>query len=189
MTQAAYNELLAYQARQRAEWEAKRAAPQDLLESFFGAFRILLENGAIKIGPEFSRWLLILSGNLREAYMRERPAGSTDDSVWMEAALKAEGENMSGGSYDYAYQRVNYFIDELEKNQGSDPLRIAFCEHLKKVSKAMHDIEWVDSGDYRDKGDHEAIKACLAPSGIDEIVKQHLRKYAESLLSLLDDQQ
>jgi hypothetical protein len=28
----------------------------------------------------------------------------------------------------------------------------------------MHDIEWVDSGDYSDGDEHEAIKACLAPT-------------------------
>jgi len=92
---------------------------------------------------------------------------------------------MSGGSYDYACFKLSLFIDEFERNLHNDPLRIAFLEHLKKVQKAMHDIEWVDSGDYSDGGEHDSIKACLAPGGIDEAVKQHLRKYAESLLNIV----
>jgi hypothetical protein len=82
---------------------------------------------------------------------------------------------MSGGSYEYAcFSLNNNFIEEFERNLKGDPLRIAFLDHIRKVEKAMHDIEWVDSGDYSDGDEHEAIKACLAPTGLDETVRTTL---------------
>ena len=79
---------------------------------------------------------------------------------------------MSGGSYEYAcFSLENNFIEEFEKHTNNDPLRVAFLEHIRKVAKAMHDIEWVDSGDYGKSDEHEAIKACLAPTGLDESVR------------------
>ena len=53
---------------------------------------------------------------------------------------------MSGGSYDYLYHKVEEVADQLDGDRS--PLRRAFAEHLHKVAKALHDIEWVDSGDY-----------------------------------------
>lgn len=41
------------------------------------------------------------------------------------------------------------------------PLRRAFRSHLRLVAKAMHDIEWVDSGDSGAGSDDDAIRACL----------------------------
>lgn len=65
---------------------------------------------------------------------------------------------MSGGSMDYLHQRVGEASFNL-----STPLRRAFRAHLSLVAKALHDIEWVDSGDYG-KGDEEAaIRAVLTP--------------------------
>ena len=67
---------------------------------------------------------------------------------------------MSGGSYDYAYIKVSDLADQIFK-YSKDPLRIAFAKHLLKVAEAMHDIEWVDSGDYGEGRDVDAIKAAL----------------------------
>ncbi|HYF55874.1 MAG TPA: hypothetical protein VEA41_16590 [Salinarimonas sp.] len=85
---------------------------------------------------------------------------------------------MSGGSYDYLYHRIDDAADEIEKNtrpHQPDPAarvydrparrylsaeesaeilaslegeRLWFAELLRLVGRAMHDIEWVDSGDY-----------------------------------------
>ena len=52
---------------------------------------------------------------------------------------------MSGGSYEYVYHKIEDI--EIWKQQ-SNPRRAAFAQLLKLVAKAMHDIEWVDSGDY-----------------------------------------
>lgn len=93
---------------------------------------------------------------------------------------------MSGGSYDYACHRVDDFIEEFEKNTRDDPLRIAFLAHLRKVGKAMHDIEWVDSGDYGDGDEHEAIKACLDLTSLSETLKETLRERLTSLAAMLE---
>lgn len=52
---------------------------------------------------------------------------------------------MSGGCYDYTYIRVETMSRDLIKSR--DPLRKAFGRHLKLIAVAMHDVEWVDSGD------------------------------------------
>lgn len=74
---------------------------------------------------------------------------------------------MSGGHYDYAYNRVydaaDAFECELPRIQGTVlNERRWFVEHLRLVAKAMHDIEWVDSGDYSLGGELEAIAAVRA---------------------------
>ena len=68
---------------------------------------------------------------------------------------------MGGGSYDYAYRYADDMACQLQV-QG-DPLRRAFGKHLALVAKAMHDIEWVDSGDFGTGDEREAIEAVLAP--------------------------
>ena len=69
---------------------------------------------------------------------------------------------MSGGSLDYAYQKVNE-LAVLLKQKHFTPLQRAFGEHLTKVSQALHDIEFVLSGDYKDGADEKAIKEVLGP--------------------------
>lgn len=65
---------------------------------------------------------------------------------------------MSGGSMNYLYSRLEY-----EASFRMDtPERRAFSKHLKLVAKALHDIEWVDSGDYGPGDENEAIRACLS---------------------------
>jgi hypothetical protein len=65
---------------------------------------------------------------------------------------------MSGGSYNYAYSKIEDLADEIIP---TTQLRKAFKTHLKKVAKACHDIEWVDSCDYGTGDENEAILACL----------------------------
>lgn len=67
---------------------------------------------------------------------------------------------MSGGSYDYAYSRVEELACAIRCDS---PLRRAFCDHLRLVAKALHDIEWVDSYDTAPGSEDAAIRACLAP--------------------------
>ena len=81
---------------------------------------------------------------------------------------------MSGGTYDYACYRLYQLADDIEartkepRTEGFDPippdvvaLRLRFVEHLRKVAEAAHHIEWVDSGDYGDGAEVEAIEAVL----------------------------
>lgn len=69
---------------------------------------------------------------------------------------------MSGGSYDYIYFKIEELAQQFLEQD--DPLRKQLGEHLKLVAKALHDIEWVDSGDYGIGDDVAAIKAVLSPS-------------------------
>jgi hypothetical protein len=66
---------------------------------------------------------------------------------------------MSGGSMNYFYQKM----EEDAAFREHTPQRRAFAAHLKKVAKALHDIEWVDSSDYGQGDENAAIEACLAP--------------------------
>jgi hypothetical protein len=74
---------------------------------------------------------------------------------------------VSGGSYDYVYIRLQDLAADIQAND--DPLRIAFKAHLEKVANAMHDIEWVDSGDRCPGAEHDAIRAVLADDGRDSV--------------------
>lgn len=67
---------------------------------------------------------------------------------------------MSGGSMNYLYSKVQY---EANFELGT-PERRAFKAHLDKVIRALHDIEWVDSGDYGAGDENASIRACL-PKG------------------------
>jgi hypothetical protein len=66
---------------------------------------------------------------------------------------------MSGGSMDYLYQRVEDVADELQRSP--NPRRAIFGHHLALVAKALHDIEWVDSGDSSPGYEHDAIELCV----------------------------
>lgn len=80
---------------------------------------------------------------------------------------------MSGGSMDYAYRRVERACEDLaEVNEDSGrmayvdpaamPLRAWLVAHLEVVAKALHDIEWADSGDYSPGDEIPALRAVVA---------------------------
>ena len=64
---------------------------------------------------------------------------------------------MSGGSLDYVFYKLDDAVDSIEK-RATTPLHKAFAVHLKDVSKALHDLEWVFSCDYSDGDEVEAIR-------------------------------
>jgi len=66
---------------------------------------------------------------------------------------------MSGGSWDYLYYDINDVADTLIKDK--DPLRKAFGKKMKLIAEAIHDIEWVNSGDYENGEEVEAIKKAM----------------------------
>jgi hypothetical protein len=68
---------------------------------------------------------------------------------------------MSGGSMNYLYSKLLHCADFLVNT----PEREAFANHLKLVAQALHDIEWVDSGDYGPGDENAAIRACLKADG------------------------
>lgn len=67
---------------------------------------------------------------------------------------------MSGGSLQYACYKVAQIADDIDSRAEND-LHRAFAEHLRKVSKALHDLEWVWSCDYGEGDEVEAIRAVL----------------------------
>ena len=69
---------------------------------------------------------------------------------------------MSGGSMNYLYSKLEYDANF----QCDTPERRAFKAHLALVAKALHDIEWVDSGDYGPGDENKAIRACIARDGV-----------------------
>jgi len=87
---------------------------------------------------------------------------------------------MSGGSMNYLYSKLQCGAT-FETNT---PERRAFMTLLDKVAKALHDIEWVDSGDYGPGDENEAIRACLS-SG--QMLESVIEQAKESLKNLQDE--
>ena len=85
---------------------------------------------------------------------------------------------MSGGSYDYFYSKLDDMVDTI---QLKNPERKAFVKHLKKVVKALHDIEWVDSCDYGTDGEIEAIMKCISHKDVLRIAIDEAKQAQENL--------
>ena len=85
---------------------------------------------------------------------------------------------MSGGSYDYAFAKVDEMAERLTNDR--DPARVAFGVFLRKVAKAMHDIEWVDSCDYSPGDELAAIKECY-DFNINDGAKEFLNRIQDSV--------
>lgn len=66
---------------------------------------------------------------------------------------------MGGGSWDYAYMKIEEVGKKL--TQCACPYRRALGGELIRAALAVHDIEWVDSGDYADGEEMETIKKAL----------------------------
>lgn len=66
---------------------------------------------------------------------------------------------MSGGSWDYFYQKLEEVAEKLSTDE--EPIRRAFGNHLKMCAMAMYNIEWVDSGDMSDGADRKYIEMAL----------------------------
>jgi hypothetical protein len=66
---------------------------------------------------------------------------------------------MSGGSWDYFYSSLEDIRVRLQEEKC--PHRRALGNQVELLAKAMHDIEWVDSGDWSKGSELPAIKAAL----------------------------
>lgn len=75
---------------------------------------------------------------------------------------------MSGGSYDYAYFKVQETASEMRRRHPDSSLHLGFAAHLDKVAEAMRAVEWVDSFDSAPGDDVAAIRAVVSPA--DELV-------------------
>lgn len=88
---------------------------------------------------------------------------------------------MSGGSMDYLCYKV-----EDATFSTNTPERLAFAKHLKRVAKALHDIEWVDSGDYDPGKESEAIRDCLSDGAVLEAAIELAHKAHRELTEELE---
>ena len=91
---------------------------------------------------------------------------------------------MSGGSWEYLCFKIQDAADQLVHSK--DPLRKAFGKHMSLVADAMHDIEWVDSGDKGHGDEIEAIRAVLEPN-VSEKVLPILIEDANALIEQLQE--
>jgi hypothetical protein len=89
---------------------------------------------------------------------------------------------MSGGSYDYAYFKMEMMAQEMKVNT---PLRKAFRTHLLKVAQACRDIEWEDSGD---GADCETSMRDVLGENADVLTLQEAIVEAEAVAGLLGGQ-
>lgn len=79
---------------------------------------------------------------------------------------------MSGGSYDYLCYKIEDAAESLHRTE-SDSRRSSFQKLLRLISKAMHDIEWVDSCDYGNGDDYASIDAVFEFLGTNpELIKK-----------------
>lgn len=84
---------------------------------------------------------------------------------------------MSGGSMNYLYSRL--LSDATFP--ANTPERRAFRDHLALVSQALHDIEWVDSGDYGCGRENPAIARCVTAADVLVATVQHAERALDDL--------
>ncbi len=69
---------------------------------------------------------------------------------------------MSGGSWNYICYEIEEIASNIYHGQNlPDNLSDLLYQKIKELSVAMHDIEWVDSGDYCSGEEEKAIKSFL----------------------------
>lgn len=83
---------------------------------------------------------------------------------------------------NYLYSKLEYeatfALDTVERR--------AFAKHLRKVAKALHDIEWVDSGDCGPGDENEAIRACLSEGAPLEAAIEAANEARETLVAEIE---
>lgn len=93
---------------------------------------------------------------------------------------------MSGGSLDYVFSRVDNAADVVLA-RADNPLHHAFASHLKKVSLALHDLEWVWSGDFGKGQEEAAIRAIVSPTDILLDAVKSAEKARDELIAALKE--
>ena len=88
---------------------------------------------------------------------------------------------MSGGSLNHLYQRV---LDA--RFDTGTPERAAFARHLQDVACALHDIEWVDSGDSGAGDENAAIRACIGDGAVLDAAIERAHEAAKELRAELE---
>lgn len=113
-----------------------------------------------------------------------KPDGTLDFSQRKPLYVE-EGEKMSGGSWDYLYSKIEEAAVRLcSKEQPS--YRRSFGEHMKKISKAMHAIEWADSYDSSEEYAKKAIMEIISPRDCLNVSIAEAIKISDELIELLE---
>jgi len=72
---------------------------------------------------------------------------------------------MSGGSLDYISGRVEDAANTIMQLSKSE-LHRAFAKHVLLVASALHDLEWILSGDRSSPSEEESIRKVIGPQMI-----------------------
>lgn len=89
---------------------------------------------------------------------------------------------MSGGSWDYAYQRVQDVADRFRGSR--EATRRAFGEHLAKCAEVMRVVEWVDSGDSTSPADTDAIREVIGAGPIVAEIEAEARRLLAEVIQI-----
>lgn len=74
---------------------------------------------------------------------------------------------MSGGSLDYFYSRVRDIAETIAAYQSPAlPEHLAFAKHLNLVADALHDLEWMWSGDNAPGDEMPAIHKVISKADV-----------------------
>lgn len=93
---------------------------------------------------------------------------------------------MSGGSYNYVFEKFSEAADGLRSRHRDDPHVIAFAGHLDAIAAVMKDIEWADSYDTSWTPEIDAaIRALIAPSAEIDAATERAMKAHEILTATL----
>lgn len=81
---------------------------------------------------------------------------------------------MSGGSWDYSYQRIEEMVDHTNHNPLYRPLKA----HLLKLAKVLKALEWNDSGDSSLTAEQTTALILSVVSGkdVEEAAKEQLKE-------------
>lgn len=90
---------------------------------------------------------------------------------------------MSGGSWDYVCYKFGDVAERLLAEQ--NPARRALGKQVDLIAKALHDIEWVDSGDYGRDDDQEAIHAALGANSKELVLAELIGGAEQSINKFL----
>lgn len=88
---------------------------------------------------------------------------------------------MSGGSMNYLYST----IEQNLKFDLSTKERKAFYKLMQNVIQALHDIEWVDSGDYGEGDENKAILKCISKSQLMNTLLEEARAIKHDLSEMI----
>ena len=91
---------------------------------------------------------------------------------------------MSGGSLDYVYYKVDDAAETISV-RAETTLHHAFAAHLRKVAKALKDMEWMLSCDTAIGSEEPAIRAVLHEGAEVEVATERAEKALAELQSAL----